>query len=280
MKDEEAVLLDNHSFLNLINVLEKQLSALSQQTGNAALKAYRDFCLDILIDLSSTDFPDKLPFIEEQFGELGTILKDLLKQHPDESESIEVIIEILEVARTRIQEFRTDRYSWKFTPCDDIQRILTQFLGATEKVSHGRFHFVYTPKKAGPHDYEIDFKIESTRRQLLCPSILKDTMRDLVGNARKYSPPGKRITIRLSELSESGLRLRVSDEGMGIPESEIEKVVRYGYRASNALDRKTMGGGFGLTKAYLLCKRFDGAFHIESQEGKGTTVELTLFPPT
>ena len=84
--------------------------------------------------------------------------------------------------------------------------------------------------------------------------------------------------IELSEKEPRGLFLKVTDQGIGIPEEEVEKVTRYGYRASNVFDRRTMGGGYGLTKAYQLCKKFHGRFFIESDEGKGTCIEMTLFP--
>ena len=107
------------------------------------------------------------------------------------------------------------------------------------------------------------------------PSLLNDSFRDLTANARKYTLPGGHIVSKLIE-HENKLILTVADNGRGIPESEIPRVVEYGYRASNTSEGETKGGGFGLTKAYYACKRFSGKMWIESEVGVGTTVTMEL----
>jgi signal transduction histidine kinase len=57
---------------------------------------------------------------------------------------------------------------------------------------------------------------------------------------------------------------------------EVERVVEYGRRASNVGNTKTMGGGFGLTKAYLVARQFGGRMWIETELGRGTRVEIAL----
>ncbi|XFA71814.1 ATP-binding protein [Thermosynechococcaceae cyanobacterium Okahandja] len=70
------------------------------------------------------------------------------------------------------------------------------------------------------------------------------------------------------------------DTGCGIPSSELTKVVGFGQRGSNVQHRRTMGGGFGLTKAFLVTKRFGGRMWIRSQEGVGTRITLQIPLPT
>ena len=82
---------------------------------------------------------------------------------------------------------------------------------------------------------------------LLMPAVFQDVMRDLIANARKYTAPGGHITAALYEDAEA-LRFVVEDSGRGIPEGELERVVRFGQRASNVGEVRTMGGGFGLTR--------------------------------
>ena len=111
------------------------------------------------------------------------------------------------------------------------------------------------------------------------PPVFQDVMRDLLANARKYTPPGGVITAGLSDNGE-GIRFVVKDTGMGIPESEIMKVVEFGYRATNAA-RPTRGGGFGLTKAFYITKTFGGRMWIESpvENGSGTRIEILIPRP-
>lgn len=278
-EDREGVLLDNHSLLNLFNVLEQQIEALSPQSAFPELKPYSTFCVEVLLTLSEPDFSRRFGDIEQRFRELARTVKALIQKHPEQQRSLGDILETLNVATSRLGEFRKDRFEWQSIPCEAFHRNLTRFLATTEKVSHGRFHFVYAPAPNTEKGYRIEFQIHASGASLKAPPVLHDSIRDLVANARKYSEPGSDIFIRLGEEAPNGLRLRVVDEGIGIPEEEIEKVIQFGYRASNTLGRRTMGGGYGLTKTYQLTRKFDGRFFIDSAKDRGTAIELTLFPP-
>jgi signal transduction histidine kinase len=104
---------------------------------------------------------------------------------------------------------------------------------------------------------------------------MQDVLRDIIANAGKYSDPDGKISAGLHDDVEY-LRIVVKDEGRGIPENELESVVNYGERASNIGNTQTMGGGFGLTKAYFMTKQFGGRMWIASYLGKGTTVTIHI----
>ena len=108
------------------------------------------------------------------------------------------------------------------------------------------------------------------------PLVLQDIFRDLIANSRKYTEPGGKISAGLYSLAE-GLRIVVEDDGIGIPRDELQKVVEFGYRASNVLGKRTYGGGFGLSKALWVAKNFGGRMWIRSCVGVGTRV--TIFIP-
>jgi len=100
-------------------------------------------------------------------------------------------------------------------------------------------------------------------------------MRDLIANARKYTAQGGIIAAGLFEgLRE--LRFVVHDTGCGIPEPELRRVVEFGRRGSNVSNVRTMGGGFGLTKAYYVTKQFGGRMWIASRVDIGTRISITL----
>nr|WP_240544875.1 ATP-binding protein [Ectothiorhodospira shaposhnikovii] len=105
------------------------------------------------------------------------------------------------------------------------------------------------------------------------PAVFNDVIRDLVANARKYTPPGGRI---LSGLDDDGQRIRfvVEDTGVGIPPGQVEDVVKLGFRADNVQNRRTYGGGFGLTKAYWVTQRLQGRMWIDSRLDQGTRIEI------
>jgi hypothetical protein len=50
---------------------------------------------------------------------------------------------------------------------------------------------------------------------------------------------------------------------MGIDEEEISHIIEFGVRGSNVANRRTMGAGFGLTKAYFFTKQFGGSFKVK-----------------
>jgi len=100
-------------------------------------------------------------------------------------------------------------------------------------------------------------------------------LRDLAANARKYTPPGGRVALRLSQC-EQQIQAEIGDTGCGIPDDEIEKVAEFGYRASNVRHRPTFGGGFGLTKAVWLVTGWGGSLTLRSGLNAGTQVRLSL----
>lgn len=107
------------------------------------------------------------------------------------------------------------------------------------------------------------------------PPVLCDVMRDLLANARKYTPPGGTIIAAMYQ-EPKWLHLAVADTGRGIPPDEIAAVAQFGKRASNVEDVRTFGGGFGLTKAFLVTKQFGGRFWIQSELGVGTRIRLQI----
>jgi len=279
LEEGRSVLVDHHSLLNLLNVLERELESLHRKIVSPDLKHYSEFCVDILMELSNPVSPEQMEAIEERFEELSLLITRLTKEHPQHQRFLDGILEILEVASSRLHEFHRDRLAWTDIPRSEFSHLLRQFLRATERVSQGKFRFVGPDEAIPRNGYRIDFLVQAGKETLYAPPVIQDVIRDLVGNSRKYSQPGTTITVRLTEETDGTLRLKVTDEGMGIPEDELEQVVSFGYRASNAIDRKTMGAGLGLTKAYQLCKRCKGRFFIASAIGKGTAIDMTLLPP-
>lgn len=279
LSPEEQALLDRHSLLNLFNVLELQLAQLSERLPKRDFKAHTDFCLNVLMALSETAIEDLLPGMEANCSRLRRDLEEAWAAHPEAADVLDGLLKTVALGHGRLEEYKQDRYRWRAIPKDAFVDNITTFLKATESVSKRQFSFQMEGGEPPPDTYRIALRWEGSGEALPAPIVLHDTIRDLVGNARKYSNPGSTITIHIGTAAHDGLILMVSDEGIGIPEEELGRVVNFGYRATNAMDRRTMGGGFGMTKAYSLCQRYKGRLVIESELGKGTTVELTLHSP-
>ncbi|MFP4214259.1 MAG: sensor histidine kinase [Desulfohalobiaceae bacterium] len=150
---------------------------------------------------------------------------------------------------------------------------------AIEKNSKGKYRFLYNLAAQDNSAYFLHLKFESVDQEVIrMPPVFQDVMRDLIANARKYTAPGGKVLAGLLDDGQS-LRFTVEDTGRGIPEKELEKVVDFGYRGSNVEDKPTMGGGFGVTKAYWVTKKFRGRMWIDSGEGRGTRIDIHIPRP-
>lgn len=98
---------------------------------------------------------------------------------------------------------------------------------------------------------------------------------NIVSNALKYAPQNSEITIRLKE-EEEGIRVFISDQGLGIPREQQSKIFDRFYRIDKARARKMGGTGLGLAIAKELVQAHGGEIGVDSIYGYGTTIFFTL----
>ena len=96
---------------------------------------------------------------------------------------------------------------------------------------------------------------------------------NLLANATKYSPPGAPVEVEVSR-QDGGVRLVVRDRGVGIPQAELRRIFRPGYRATTATG--VPGSGLGLAAVQAVVRAHGGQVAVESTVGAGTTVEVRL----
>jgi PAS domain S-box-containing protein len=104
---------------------------------------------------------------------------------------------------------------------------------------------------------------------------LRQVLINLLDNAVKYSPGGGRIEVAV-EPRESGVRLVVRDDGIGIPHPEQKRIFGKFYRVDPQLSRGVGGTGLGLYIARELLHLMDGRIAVESQEGTGSSFVIDL----
>jgi signal transduction histidine kinase len=103
---------------------------------------------------------------------------------------------------------------------------------------------------------------------------LEQVLRNLVGNAIKYSPRGGRIETRAEPAGEV-VRFSVRDEGIGMSAQEVGQLFNKFYRAGNVLTRKTQGTGLGLYICKSIVEAHGGTIWVESQPGAGSVFYFT-----
>lgn len=103
----------------------------------------------------------------------------------------------------------------------------------------------------------------------------KLVLSNLLENARKYSPPGRPITVSLQRVAQQVL-LRVCDEGPGIPDDEKEKVFSKFYRIGNENTRSSKGTGLGLYIARKIVSLYKYDIAVKNNQPSGAIFEVTI----
>lgn len=104
---------------------------------------------------------------------------------------------------------------------------------------------------------------------------LTQVLDNIISNAMKYSPEGGNITFSIKE-QEQQIIVSVSDNGVGIPKENIDKIFDRFYRVDKARTRKLGGTGLGLAIAKEMVEAHGGRIWASSKEGKGTKISFTL----
>lgn len=104
----------------------------------------------------------------------------------------------------------------------------------------------------------------------------KQIMLNLLSNALKYTGEGGRIIIKTELDRAEGIRISVSDTGIGIPPEEHEKIFSEFHQTDRARDEQLGGTGIGLALTKRLVELHGGKIGVESEVGKGSRFWFTL----
>ena len=112
---------------------------------------------------------------------------------------------------------------------------------------------------------------------------LRAAVTNLLDNAIKYSGPQVKISVELEHTETSQATLRVSDQGVGIPHTELKRIFKRFYRARDIVTTRVKGTGLGLFIVRSVIARHGGKVFAESAgpgHGSTFTVELPASPPS
>jgi two-component system, OmpR family, sensor histidine kinase SenX3 len=106
---------------------------------------------------------------------------------------------------------------------------------------------------------------------------LRAAVSNVLDNAVKYSGDQVHISVRLDTPDEKRVTLSVSDQGVGIPATELKRIFKRFYRVSNRSLSHVKGTGLGLFIVRAIARKHGGRVFAESAgEGRGTTVVMEL----
>jgi two-component system phosphate regulon sensor histidine kinase PhoR len=124
------------------------------------------------------------------------------------------------------------------------------------------------------------------------PPVLADHQRliqiltNLVRNAIAYTSSGGLVSLSLERAGDEQLALVVADNGIGIPQDDLDRIFERFYRVDSSRARATGGFGLGLAIVHSLVAAMGGSLTVESTEGEGSRFIVFLrvapdaIPPT
>jgi signal transduction histidine kinase len=107
---------------------------------------------------------------------------------------------------------------------------------------------------------------------------LGQVIANLIDNAVKYSPGGGEVRVFARTATDGGVRLSISDHGIGIPPEHVGRVFERFYRVDTGHARQVGGTGLGLAMCKRIVDAHGGHIIATSREGEGSTFTVTLPP--
>ncbi|MEX2631162.1 MAG: CHASE2 domain-containing protein [Tistlia sp.] len=108
--------------------------------------------------------------------------------------------------------------------------------------------------------------------------LLKQILINLLGNAVKFSPEDREISMDVAVMQDGWARITIRDRGVGIPRDKLADVFKPFFQIEQAMSRSHEGAGLGLHIASTYAEMHGGHLSIESEVGAGTQVSLWLPP--
>jgi len=198
--------------------------------------------------------------IAGKIGEVPQAVKERLAKINSHSDNlVSLINNLLDIARIESgrQEMKFDLYKIK-NILDNVADLLTPQITAKDI----KLQLIL------PDQIEMVFADTSQIERVFI---------NLLSNAIKFTPPKGTITIKGAPALEKGyVVFNVSDTGIGIPASEIQKLFSEFYRVDNEINQNVKGTGLGLVLAKNIVQAHHGKIWVQSQVGSGTSFYFTL----
>ena len=132
---------------------------------------------------------------------------------------------------------------------------------------------------ADAKEIELSVKIQTGLQVACVERQLITAIRNLIVNAVNYSSNQTKVAITAEEVDDL-IEIRVTDQGIGIPETDQLRVFERFYRIDPARSRATGGTGLGLSIVKHIATGHGGDVILRSIEGKGSTFTLRLPTPS
>ncbi len=194
-------------------------------------------------------------------GDVGKITEEqkklLFKGYQSNERIIELVNDMLNVSRIEDGRFG---YSYQKENFEEALQIVMDSLENRIKEKSIKFEVKKNAKVP-------EIFMDKTKMVLV--------LQNLIENAVKYTPEFGKILVNL-EVGKNFLKVRIKDNGVGIPKKDQEKMFSKFFRAENVMRMQTEGSGLGLFIVKNVIQKHGGEINFTSEEGMGTEFVFTL----
>jgi signal transduction histidine kinase len=225
-------------------------------------KIRRDFVANVSHELKTPATSLRLlaESLEETIGEDPVQARLFATQLKKETERLShLITDLLDLTRLESQERVEDPVSV------DVRSVLITVLARMRRVARKKNITLQWKRFGKAAQYTV--RGDET--------LLASMFSNLVDNAVKYTPPGGRVEVT-GGFEGSEIVIRVSDTGIGIPESKLPRIFERFYRVDRARSKATGGTGLGLSIVKHVAENHGGRVTVESRLGEGSTFTAYL----
>jgi two-component system phosphate regulon sensor histidine kinase PhoR len=252
---------------------ELWLSFVAVRSYTGVVYAFRDLTVERRLDEAKSDFIATVSHelrtpMTAVLGAAKTLLRDDIVLSPERRRQLLEMIGAQGTRLTHITEevllaSRLDRGDLRFdSESVDVAELVR---GAVE-----------TMREHLPESISLSAAVERNGAMVVGdPDRIEQVLVNLIDNAIKYSPYGGAVAVS-TEPCETGVRVQVEDEGIGIPVSEQQSIFEKFYRADPHQRQVPGGTGLGLYISRELVRRMGGSIGVQSRPGEGSTFFFEL----
>ena len=244
-------------------------------TSNTSLVLAEDVSEAMRVDAVRRDFVANVSHeLKTPVGALS-LLSEAVQAASDDPEAVRHFAGRMQIESQRLTNMINDlidlsRLQGAETPkrasLIDSTRVIAESCDATRLAAHAREIEVVVGAA-------VDAQVYGDEAQLVM------ALRNLLTNAIAYSPPKTRVAVATRIVPDSAgdvVEISVTDQGIGIPYGEQDRIFERFYRVDPARSRITGGTGLGLAIVKHVCVNHGGECTVWSVEGEGSTFTLRL----
>ncbi|WP_277673858.1 two-component system histidine kinase PnpS [Piscibacillus halophilus] len=198
-------------------------------------------------------------------------VETLLDGNQHDEEIVKKFLRIMDKETKRLNKLIQDLLDLSTIEKDDFTLTRTHF-AASELMNE--IHQV-VEKSLQDKELSADIEVEDGLQVYADYNRIYQLVLNLYSNAIQYTPEGGQIRWKVS-LQDGYVRLQISDTGIGIPKRSQGRIFERFYRVDQDRSRQTGGTGLGLSIVKHIVEAHEGMIDLESEEGQGTTITVSI----